>query len=115
MKKVIGICLFALFMVMGTQSATAQNSLSVEKRTEINALAIKKAKLVRQQTKLESSKIEDLYLVFQRYETMVHDLGDVSNNETIEVREKATTYLNTQMKTILGEEKFEIFKDLRLE
>jgi len=64
MKKIFTFCFFAFALLIGTQSATAQNN-----RLEINEKAANSAKELRSQLKFDETALEQVYLVYQEYES----------------------------------------------
>ncbi|WP_299889399.1 hypothetical protein [uncultured Lacinutrix sp.] len=62
MKKVFTLCLFAFALLIGTQTAFAQDKVS------INEIAANKTKELRSQLKFEDSALDDVYNAFRDHE-----------------------------------------------
>ena len=99
MKKLFTFCFFAFTMLIGTQSALAQN------KAQINETAYKQAKELRSQLKFSDSKLEQVYKVYQAYENKLVSIKDNLESGTTEFTSaKAILNKNLQsgIKTALG-------------
>ncbi len=61
MKKILTLCFFALAMVLGTQSATAQN------KTETNKQAVNTAKKLQQLLQFDDATLTKVYEAYREF------------------------------------------------
>lgn len=69
MKKLFTFCFFAFALLIGTQSAIAQNKL------KINEKAANSAKELRAQLKFDEESLEKVYIAYQQYEAKMASLN----------------------------------------
>ena len=105
MKKVITLCLFALVMILGTESVMAQSTAI---HTEINTEATNKTQELRKQLKLDKSQLEPIYKAFQNHGKRAAELEE--SNPSKEAILKLNAELDNKIQTILTEEQFEKYK-----
>lgn len=103
MKKIFTFCFFAFALLIGTQSATAQN------KAEINEKAIVKAKEIRSMLKFDDNTLEQIYVAFQAYENKLYSIDKHLQSGSQDYN-KAVTGLNkilqSNIKTALGNDSF---------
>ena len=113
MKKIITLCLFVFALLLGTQTAVAQDSnTGKEANAIIEAKAIKTTKGLIKFARLEKDKTEEVYKIVTKYTS---DLYFIENDNLTEkevfIRTTATNEtLDTKMKALLNKEQFERFK-----
>lgn len=103
MKKLFTFCFFAFAMLIGTQSALAQDT------AKINESAYAKAKELRSQIKFDDVALEKVYMAYQANDTKLQSIekhlqaGTADyNNAIIDVNKK----LQSNIKTALGNDLF---------
>ncbi len=106
MKKLITLCLFALAMLAGTQSATAQSDA-----TEISKEAIKQTKALSKSLDLEDNQKDNVYDVLKDYLTKKDRLKSTGTTNNTSLK-KLDTKLLLKMEAILTKVQFEKYKTL---
>ncbi|MEJ6792154.1 MAG: hypothetical protein QNK89_05310 [Lacinutrix sp.] len=99
MKKIFTFCFFAFALLIGTQSAMAQD------QAEINEKAIVKAKELRSVLKFNDSKLEQVYNAYQAYENKIYSLDKYLTSGSTEYNEvllKTNKKLQSSIKDALG-------------
>ena len=106
MKKVITFCLFAFIMVLGTESVTAQSTLT---KNEINEKASSKTSALSKQLGISRDQSQQMYKAFQDF---------IKQNATLkkdalskEKGLKAEKVLDDKIKEILSKEQYELYKE----
>ncbi|EDP72237.1 hypothetical protein FBALC1_14087 [Flavobacteriales bacterium ALC-1] len=108
MKKVVTLCLFALVMVLGTESVMAQNS-KLENRIEINTEASEKTEALRKYVKFTNEQRDEIYNALKVYGQAKASTKDKPLNE--EENAKIEKQLDDKVKIILSEEQYERYKE----
>ncbi|WP_411895862.1 hypothetical protein [Winogradskyella sp. A2] len=105
MKKVITLCFFALAMIFGSQSLTAQTSI-----IEVNEKASEVTEKLRKFIKFDSEQEDQVYAAYKEYMQATLDL---KNAATVEegVKDKINTLLEDKMKAILTDEQYSRYKE----
>ncbi|MBC2846477.1 hypothetical protein [Winogradskyella flava] len=106
MKKLITLCLFALAMLAGTQSITAQSAA-----TEISKEAIKQTKALSKSLDLEDNQKDNVYDVLKEYLTKKDRLKSTGTTNNTSLK-KLDTKLLLKMEAILTKVQFEKYKTL---
>ncbi|AEH01496.1 hypothetical protein [Lacinutrix sp. 5H-3-7-4] len=104
MKKVITLCLFAFTMLIGTQTAFAQNNVKVDQK------ATTKAKELRSQLKFDDSTMEKVYLAYQQYENKMLSINENLSKNTAQYKNatlETSKTLQQNIKSALGEDRFQ--------
>ena len=99
MKKLFTFCFFAFALLIGTQSALAQDA------AKINEAAYTKAKELRSQLKFDDSTLEQVYKAYQAYENKRLSIEDYLESGTIEFNNAKVILeknLQSGIKTALG-------------
>ncbi len=103
MKKIITLCLFALAMIVGTQSATAQSIV------EVNATAAKKTKELKQFIKFDNDTEDVVYQTYQNYVRKVYAMNEamvagsaVKENDKIELN----NYVDKKLKAVFTDDQY---------
>ncbi|MBV7269336.1 hypothetical protein [Winogradskyella luteola] len=104
MKKIFTLCLFAIAMLIGTQTVSAQSTTV----NEIKADAEKKTESLRKLISLEKTQMDDVYSVLVEYGKATTMQNNPDNNSL----EKAESTLMSKMKQILTEEQFDRYMAL---
>ncbi len=104
MKKIFTLCLFAIAMLIGTQTVAAQSTTV----NEIKADAEKKTESLRKLISLEKNQMDDVYSVLVEYGKATTMQNNPDNNSL----EKAESTLISKMKEILTEEQFDRYMAL---
>jgi len=103
MKKTITLVVFALAMIIGTGTLTAQNKL------EINATASEKAEELRKVLKFDSNQKEGVYQAYKQFGEGHANLTK-AQTKSKEAVEKLQNRLVTKMKAVLNAQQFEHYK-----
>src|SRR5690606_4722041 len=104
MKKIITLCFFAVAMILGTQSITAQNII------QVNAVAAEKTKELKQSIKFDSDTEDLVYQAFQEYERKKYSIEKVeAAGQTVseEDRMKFNNMLAEKFKVLFTPEQYE--------
>ncbi|HLT32761.1 MAG TPA: hypothetical protein VKZ98_03140 [Aquaticitalea sp.] len=104
MKKIITLCFFAVAMILGTQSITAQNII------QVNAVAAEKTKELKQSIKFDSDTEDLVYQTFQEYERKKYSIEKVeAAGQTVseEDRMKFNNMLAEKFKVLFTPEQYE--------
>ncbi|MGJ8590921.1 MAG: hypothetical protein ACSHXF_00135 [Aquaticitalea sp.] len=104
MKKIITLCFFAFAMVLGTQSAAAQTMV------EVNAIAAKKTKELKQAVKFNTDTEHAVYETLQAYVSKKFSLDKiVSEGGTVSSEDKVTidNMVAEKFKNLFTEEQFQ--------
>ena len=106
MKKIITLCLFALIMVLGTNTAAAQDIEA------IRTISVKQTKELRSEIKtMTSEQTEQIYEAFKNYNKRKATLDQSATAET-KMNSQNKQQLNTTMKNILTAEQFEVYQGI---
>ena len=103
MKKIITLCLFTLALILGTESATAQNKIEVNNEASIQTENLRKV------IKFDSNQRD---LVYEAYKAYGKAHASLVNSKTVteEAVNKLKKGLMNKMESILNEEQFENYK-----
>lgn len=105
MKKIFTFCFFAFALLIGTQSAIAQN-----KKAKVNDQAYTKTKELRSQVKFDDATLEKVYNAYQAHQSKMVSVnkhltsGTSEYNETVALVDKK---LQTNLKMALGSDLFD--------
>lgn len=102
MKKIFTFCFFAFALLLGTQSATAQKQLSTSEK------ALKSAKELRSQIKLDGDTFQQLYKAFEAYESKIASLKSVTKpgSQFNQDKKLISQRLQENLKKILGSDAY---------
>jgi len=103
MKKVITLCLFVFAMLLGTDSAIAQNKI------EINTEASETTETLRKLLKFDNSQRDQIYDAYKEFGKAQASLKN-TKTVTSEAVEKLKNRLTTKVESILNEQQFEGYK-----
>ena len=105
MKKLLTLCFLTLALCFSTQNITAQND------SEINAAASVKTKELKRVLKFDTNQSNRVYEAFKAYEKTYQKIS--SNIEAnVERKNKIDAILDKEMKEILTEEQYTLYKSL---
>ena len=105
MKKLFTLCFFALTLCFSTQNMTAQNT------AEINAAASVKAKELRRVIKFDTNQHDRVYEAYKAYEKTYQKIS-ANLEANAERKKKIDAILDKEMKEILTEEQYALYKSL---
>ena len=108
MKKLITLCLFALVMILGTQSSFAQSII------ETNARASEKTQELKKAVKFNSDTEDIVYKTYQEFVQAQASLDKISaSGGTVspEEQKKVDTMLNEKFKSIFTQEEFQLYSE----
>lgn len=100
MKKIFTFCFFAFALLIGTQSALAQDKVSTKQK------AFNKAKELRSTVKFNDNTLEQVYNAYYAYEKGIISLEGAKNEEATA---KLSLELQSNLKTALGEDVYKRF------
>ncbi|WP_452225293.1 hypothetical protein [Lacinutrix chionoecetis] len=103
MKKIFTFCFFAFALLIGTQSAVAQD------KVEINEKASNTAKALKQQLKFDDNTLEQVYLAYQGYENKMYSIDTNLESGTQYYKDAVTktdAVLQERMKELLGNDMY---------
>ncbi|NNE31908.1 MAG: hypothetical protein HKN40_06015 [Winogradskyella sp.] len=103
MRKLITLCLFVFAMILGTESATAQNII------EINNQASVQTETLRKLLKFDSDQRDQVYNAYKEYGKARANLVN-SKTVTNEAVTKLRMRLTDKIESILNEQQFEGYK-----
>ncbi|AUC83585.1 hypothetical protein [Lacinutrix sp. Bg11-31] len=98
MKKIFTFCFFAFAMLIGTQSALAQDKVNTKEKAYL------KAKEMRSTLKFNDNTLEQVYNAYHAYEKNLAAIEDSKASGNTEVVSKLNYSLQADLKTALGEE-----------
>ena len=113
MKKIITLCLFAFALLLGTQTAAAQDSKTdKEANAIIEANAIKTTKGLIKFVRLEKDKTEEVYEIVTEHTSALYFIENENSTdkESFIKTTAANEKLDNQMKTLLNKEQFNRYK-----
>ena len=108
MKKIITFCFFAFALLIGTQSALAQDNAKVNTKEK----AYLKAKEMRSNLKFNDNTLEQVYEAYHAYEKNLAAIQDSKTSENTEVLSKLNYTLQENLKTALGEELYKRYLNI---
>ena len=83
MKKIITLCVFAFALVLGTQTMNGQTMV------EINQAAFTKTQELKKIIKFDAETEEEVYLVYQAYESKMYNVNQsIANGDVISDEDK---------------------------
>ncbi|WP_034061687.1 hypothetical protein [Lacinutrix jangbogonensis] len=103
MKKLITFCFFAFALLIGTQSAFAQDS------AKINESAFTKAKELRSILKFNDATLEEVYTAYQANDSKLLSISKHLKSGTVDYNNaiaKVNKNLQSSIKTALGNDLF---------
>ncbi|GFZ92990.1 hypothetical protein GCM10011531_26200 [Aquaticitalea lipolytica] len=106
MKKIITLCVFAFALVLGTQTMNGQTMV------EINQAAFTKTQELKKIIKFDAETEEEVYLVYQAYESKMYNVNQsIANGDVIsdEDKQKVESMLFKRFKKIFTEEQYELY------
>ncbi|WP_055448071.1 hypothetical protein [Lacinutrix mariniflava] len=98
MKKIFTFCFFAFALLIGTQSASAQDQVSLKEKAYLQA------KEMRTQIKFDDTTLEQVYEAYYAHEKNLLSIEDSKSTGEKEIIAKANTTLEANLKSALGED-----------
>ena len=98
MKKLFTFCFFAFALLIGTQSALAQDKVNLKEKAYL------KAKEMRSTIKFDDNTLEQVYEVYYKYEKSVLSIKETEGSENTEMMQNLNNSLEANLKEAVGED-----------